>query len=70
MRSVRIAKANAIDRLGFSTEEEPGAVGAALLAEYSLRPDSPAPGAFIHRGHARTPAPVAGSSDDKELSTR
>jgi sugar (pentulose or hexulose) kinase len=70
MRSVRIAKANAIDRLGFSTEEEPGAVGAALLAEYSLLPDSSAPGDFIHRAHARTPAPVAGGSDDKELSCR
>jgi sugar (pentulose or hexulose) kinase len=36
MRSVRIAKTGAIDRLGFSTEEEPGAAGAALLAEHSL----------------------------------
>jgi sugar (pentulose or hexulose) kinase len=60
MRSVRMAKANAIDRLGFSTEEEPGAVGAALLAEYSLMPDTPG---FLHRAHASR-------SDDKELSTR
>ena len=35
MRSVRAAKTQAIERLGFSTEEEPGAVGAALLAECS-----------------------------------
>jgi sugar (pentulose or hexulose) kinase len=59
MRSVRIAKASAIDRLGFSTEEEPGAVGAALLAEYSLMPDTPD---FLHRH--------ASHSDDKELSPR
>jgi sugar (pentulose or hexulose) kinase len=36
MSSVRAAKATAIDRLGFSSEEEPGAVGAAMLAEHSL----------------------------------
>lgn len=70
MRSVRIAKAKVIDRLGFSTVEEPGAVGAALLAEYSLMPDGPAPNAFIHRARARSPEPIASQSDDKELSTR
>ncbi|HET6533663.1 MAG TPA: FGGY family carbohydrate kinase [Actinoplanes sp.] len=42
MRSVRVAKAGAIDRLTFSAEPEPGATGAALLAEYSLLPDSTA----------------------------
>jgi hypothetical protein len=36
MRSVRIAKADAIPRLRFSPEPEPGAVGAALLAESAL----------------------------------
>jgi sugar (pentulose or hexulose) kinase len=59
MHSVRAAKTTAIDRLGFSTEKEPGAVGAALLAEYSLIPGSPALGEFLD--HARTdekePAP-------------
>jgi hypothetical protein len=38
MRSVRIAKAGVIDRLRFSAEPEPGARGAALLAESSLSP--------------------------------
>jgi sugar (pentulose or hexulose) kinase len=38
MRSVRIAKAAVIERLTFSDEREPGAVGAALLAESSLYP--------------------------------
>jgi sugar (pentulose or hexulose) kinase len=38
MRSVRMAKAAAIDRLRFSAEPEPGAKGAALLAESSLSP--------------------------------
>jgi len=47
MRSVRLAKAEVIDRLGFSTEEEPGAVGAALLAEYSLMPEAPGPGSLF-----------------------
>jgi sugar (pentulose or hexulose) kinase len=58
MRSVRIAKADAIDRLGFSTEEEPGAVGAALLAEYSLIKNAPAPSDFIQHARARTPEPI------------
>jgi sugar (pentulose or hexulose) kinase len=61
MRSVRIAKADAIDRLGFSTEEEPGAVGAALLAEYSLQRDVPVPSDFIRQAHA---------CSHKEFSTR
>jgi sugar (pentulose or hexulose) kinase len=60
MRSVRLAKAEAIGRLSFSGEQEPGAVGAALLAEYSLAQDSPSLGDFLHRV----------PSDDKELSTR
>jgi sugar (pentulose or hexulose) kinase len=60
MRSVRIAKATAIERLGFSTEEEPGAVGAALLAEYSLTPGTPALGEFLH----------CVQSPDKELTPR
>jgi sugar (pentulose or hexulose) kinase len=38
MRSVRLAKATVIDRLRFSAEPEPGAMGAALLAESSLFP--------------------------------
>jgi sugar (pentulose or hexulose) kinase len=38
MRSVRLAKAAVIDRLRFSAEPEPGAMGAALLAESSLFP--------------------------------
>ncbi|HEV8569731.1 MAG TPA: FGGY family carbohydrate kinase [Actinoplanes sp.] len=59
MRSVRIAKANAIDRLGFSIEEEPGAVGAALLAEYSLMPDAPTPSDFLQHARSRTPEPIA-----------
>lgn len=67
MRSVRIAKTAAIDRLTFSGEEELGAVGAALLAEYSLLPCAPALGDFLHR--ARTPEPVIKQSD-KELSPR
>jgi sugar (pentulose or hexulose) kinase len=61
MRSVRLAKADAIARLGFSTEQEPGAVGAALLAEFSIEPGAPAPADFLH--HARTRAV-------KELSPR
>ena len=36
MRSVRIAKAGAIERLTFAAVPEPGATGAALLAESSL----------------------------------
>jgi sugar (pentulose or hexulose) kinase len=36
MRSVRIAKARAIERLTFAAAREPGATGAALLAESSL----------------------------------
>jgi len=67
MRSVRLAKAGVIERLGFSTEEEPGAVGAALLAEYSLEPGAPALADLLHR--ARTPDPVT-SRSEKELSTR
>ncbi len=67
MRSVRIAKAGAIDRLTFSTEEEPGAVGAALLAEYSLLPDAARLSTFLHR--SRTPEPVSTHTADKELST-
>jgi sugar (pentulose or hexulose) kinase len=67
MRSVRLAKAGVIDRLGFSTVEETGAVGAALLAEYSLEPGTPALADFLHR--ARTPEPVT-SRSEKELSTR
>jgi sugar (pentulose or hexulose) kinase len=59
MRSVRIAKAQAIDRLGFSAEVEPGAAGAALLAEYSLLPDPLAPGDFVERVRPRTPLPIA-----------
>jgi sugar (pentulose or hexulose) kinase len=69
MRSVRLAKAGAIDRLGFSTEEEPGAVGAALLAEYSLIPGTPALADFLTGARALTPEPVT-SRSDKELSTR
>jgi sugar (pentulose or hexulose) kinase len=59
MRSVRAAKANVIDRLGFSAEAEPGAVGAALLAEYSLTPNALSPGDFVDRVRARTPEPLA-----------
>jgi len=70
MRSVRTAKATAIDRLGFSTEAEPGAVGAALLAEYSLVPGTPPLGDFLRRARARTLGPVTRQSDDRELSTR
>jgi sugar (pentulose or hexulose) kinase len=36
MRSVRLAKAEAIERLTFAAVHEPGATGAALLAESSL----------------------------------
>jgi sugar (pentulose or hexulose) kinase len=60
MRSVRIAKADVIDRLSFSTDEELGAVGAALLAEYSLTQGSTALGELIQRVQ----------SDDKELSRK
>jgi sugar (pentulose or hexulose) kinase len=67
MRSVRLAKAGAIDRLGFSGEEEPGAVGAALLAQYSLEPGTPALADFLHR--TRTTDPMT-SRSEKELSTR
>ena len=70
MRSVRIAKTAALDRLGFSTEEEPGAVGAALLAEYSLLPDAPTLGDFLHRDRPPPPVPLIRASDDKEFSTR
>jgi sugar (pentulose or hexulose) kinase len=70
MRSVRIAKAHAIERLRFSTEEEPGAVGAALLAEYSLVKDAPAATDFVQHARSRTPEPFARWSDSKELSTR
>lgn len=52
MHSVRAAKSAAIERLSFSTEEEPGAVGAALLAEHSLLRDSPALTDFLD--HVRT----------------
>lgn len=37
MRSVRIAKAGAIERLTFAAVREPGAIGAALLAESSIK---------------------------------
>jgi sugar (pentulose or hexulose) kinase len=70
MRSVRAAKASVIDRLGFSTEEELGAVGAALLAEYSLQPDTAALGDFLHRARTRTHESVPRPSDQKELSAR
>lgn len=53
MQSVRAAKSAVIDRLRFSAEEEPGAVGAALLAEHSLLRDSPALAEFLD--HVRTP---------------
>jgi sugar (pentulose or hexulose) kinase len=66
MRSVRAAKSAAIDRLGFSAEEEPGAVGAALLAEYSLMPDGTALSDFLH--HRDQPA--TRNTADRELSTR
>ncbi len=69
MRSVRLAKADAIGRLCFSGEQEPGAVGAALLAEYSLTPGTPALGEFLAGAGARTPEPVTTRSE-KELSTR
>ena len=69
MRSVRLAKAQVIDRLSFSTEEELGAVGAALLAEFSLLPDASTLGAFLHRARARTPEAATERPDDKELST-
>jgi hypothetical protein len=59
MRSVRIAKAQAIERLRFSTEGEPGAVGAALLAEYSL-----------NAGTGPLRDLVASQPAEKELSTR
>lgn len=66
MHSVRIAKSAAIDRLGFSGEEEPGAVGAALLAEYSLMADGIALADFLlHR-----PEPTIRNTADRELSTR
>ena len=67
MRSVRLAKSGVIARLGFSPQEEPGAVGAALLAEYSLEPGAPALADFLHR--AGTPAPMT-SRSEKELSPR
>jgi sugar (pentulose or hexulose) kinase len=70
MRSVRIAKAAAIPRLGFSTEAEPGAVGAALLAEYSLMQDTPALSDVLHRVRPPAPEPVTRRVDDKELSAR
>jgi sugar (pentulose or hexulose) kinase len=70
MRSVRIAKADAIDRLGFSDEDEPGAVGAALLAEYSLMPDTTALTDLIPRMRPRVPEPVPSTTDDKELAPR
>jgi hypothetical protein len=60
MRSVRIAKAAVIDRLDFSAEKEPGAAGAALLAEYSLMPDAPALTDFVH----------CVQSENKELAPR
>jgi sugar (pentulose or hexulose) kinase len=77
MRSVRIAKSAAIDRLTFSGEQELGAVGAALLAEYSLLPAGP--GLSDLRRRARRPEPFAEQCDrsdpvtmqsDKELSSR
>jgi sugar (pentulose or hexulose) kinase len=67
MRSVRLAKADAIARLGFSRAQEPGAAGAALLAEYSLAPGAPALGDFLRHARARTPETT--SRSDKELST-
>jgi sugar (pentulose or hexulose) kinase len=70
MRSVRIAKAGAIDRLGFSGEEEPGTVGAALLAEYSLMPDSTPLTDLIPRMRTRIADPVRRTTDDKELAPR
>ncbi len=66
MRSVRIAKSAAIGRLGFSAEEEPGAVGAALLAEYSLLADRTTLTDFLHR----RPVPATRNTADRELSTR
>jgi sugar (pentulose or hexulose) kinase len=66
MRSVRTAKSAAIDRLGFSGEEEPGAVGAALLAEYSLLADRTALTDFLHH----RPEPAIRTTPDRELSTR
>jgi hypothetical protein len=66
MRSVRVAKTETIERLGFSTEEEPGAVGAALLAESSLLRDGPAASDFLQRAHT----PGLAGHPDEELSTR
>jgi sugar (pentulose or hexulose) kinase len=60
MRSVRIAKADAIPRLRFSPEPEPGAVGAALLAESALLP-------AIVPSPAKPPADPPTRSSIKEL---
>jgi sugar (pentulose or hexulose) kinase len=48
MHSVRAAKSNAISHLEFSDTREPGATGAALLAEYSLTADSRSLPEFLH----------------------
>jgi sugar (pentulose or hexulose) kinase len=67
MRSVRIAKADAIPRLRFCPEPEPGAVGAALLAESSLLPAVvPSPAGSPATSAADSPA----DSPAKELSPR
>lgn len=75
MRSVRAAKATAIDRLTFSAEEEPGAVGAALLAEYSLMRDNRTLSEFLGAAHKdparKAPAPNdPARKDEKEPAPR
>ncbi|MGI8882308.1 MAG: FGGY family carbohydrate kinase [Jatrophihabitans sp.] len=48
MHSVRTAKSMAIGQLEFSDTREPGATGAALLAEYSLTADTRSLPEFLH----------------------
>ena len=48
MRSVQAAKKTAIDALEFCEIQQPGATGAALLAEYSLAADTRSLPEFLH----------------------
>ena len=48
MRSVQAAKKTAIGHLEFSETPQPGATGAALLAEYSLSADTRSLPEFLH----------------------
>jgi sugar (pentulose or hexulose) kinase len=61
MRSVRAAKSRAIGQLSFSDIRQPGATGAALLAEYSLTADTRSLSQFLHDAPAPADAqPVEG----------